>query len=191
MDSTSSLCLLHALPITSSLTSSFWLDLVKSACYEANHYVVFPASSNFMFSPIVFSDTPSLWSYLNTLQTDDGSLRLCVSSMGDGWRKCMFLACSVSTHTMHCSHMSQRSIYCAVVLSDVYSSVGYHDLAYSHVTLWRKALCSSSQISCFQSVSSQVTSSACCMLRAKKYLREDLILPELLLDNFSDLPEDI
>jgi hypothetical protein len=29
------------------------------------------------------------------------------------------------------------------------------------------------------------------MLRAKKYLREDLILPELLLDNFSDLPEDI
>jgi hypothetical protein len=27
--------------------------------------------------------------------------------------------------------------------------------------------------------------------RAKKYLREDLILPGLLLDNLSDAPEDI
>jgi hypothetical protein len=27
--------------------------------------------------------------------------------------------------------------------------------------------------------------------RAKKYIREDLILPELLSDNLSDVPEDI
>jgi hypothetical protein len=30
-----------------------------------------------------------------------------------------------------------------------------------------------------------------CYYRAKKHFREDLILPELLSDNLSDVPEDI
>jgi hypothetical protein len=30
-----------------------------------------------------------------------------------------------------------------------------------------------------------------CYYRAKRHFREDLILPELLLDNLSDVPEDI
>jgi hypothetical protein len=47
----------------------------------------------------------------------------------------------------------------------------------------------------FQSVNSVFTSSPCCkhgvLTEQKKYLREDLILPELLSDNLSNIPDDI
>jgi hypothetical protein len=40
-----------------------------------------------------------------------------------------------STYTPYTVLMSHRSIYCAAVLSDVYSSVGYHDLTLNHVSV--------------------------------------------------------
>jgi hypothetical protein len=73
----------------------------------------------------------------------------CVSSMEDGRRKCASLVHITFPHTIHCSHDPQRSIYCAVKLSDVYSSVGYHDLYVNHVSVSRKAHYSPSQISYF------------------------------------------
>jgi hypothetical protein len=136
----------------STIGLSVWFKLQASVWYSASHYTI----HCLLLRPFP-GNVPVL---LNTLGTDDAHLRLWVSSMEDGWCKCASLAHVSFPYTIHCSHMSQRSIYCTVVLSDVYSSVGYHDLALNHVSVWRKALCSS-QPSYSYSINDPSTSLKC------------------------------
>jgi hypothetical protein len=72
---------------------------------------------------------------VNTLQTVHEDPHVHISSMEDRSRGSLSLAHLSFPHTLHCSHMSRRWIYCATVLSDIYSSVEYHDLALNHVSV--------------------------------------------------------
>jgi hypothetical protein len=95
---------------------------------------------------------------------------------------------------MHCCQKSQRSIDCAALLLDVYSSVGYHDIALrAHLSLKKGPLFFTAKL--FFSVTQQpvqhlTKSQAHSYHPAKTFLKEDVILPELS-DNLCDVPEDI
>jgi hypothetical protein len=68
-----------------------------------------------------------------------------------------------------------------------YVTLLYHVFVHGFVRLQAKCVGSQSDMQlAFRNVSNGE-----CYYRAKKHFREDLLLPELLSDNLSDVPEDI
>jgi hypothetical protein len=69
--------------------------------------------------------------YINTLQIAHENSRVCVSSIAEEF---LFLSRFVCTPLTLFSEVTEVN-YCTAVLSDAYTSVGYHDLSPHHISV--------------------------------------------------------